>query len=75
MKDCLKQNEQLRYLLDKLRSEQASPLQTSDSNIQSDVEGDKGRTSDPSEVASENLSLKVSCWSKIENVIIGNLSF
>ncbi|CAD5194262.1 unnamed protein product [Musa acuminata subsp. malaccensis] len=58
VKDCLKQNEQLRYLLDKLRSEQASPSQTSDSNIQSDVEGDKGRTSDPSEVASENLSLK-----------------
>ncbi|WOK96977.1 spindle pole body component [Canna indica] len=57
VKDCLKQNEDLRNRLDKLRSERVSLLQTNN-NIQSDVDSEKGIACDPSEVSSENLLLK-----------------
>ncbi|KAJ0987825.1 hypothetical protein J5N97_006181 [Dioscorea zingiberensis] len=41
VKDCLKQNEELRFILDQMRSEQANQLQSSDGNIQSYAETEK----------------------------------
>ncbi|KAG6526203.1 hypothetical protein ZIOFF_016184 [Zingiber officinale] len=52
VKNCLKQNENLRILVDKLRSEQVSLLQTSDGIIQSDAESAEGKAD------SENRLLK-----------------
>lgn len=54
VKNCLKQNENLRILVDKHRSEQVSLLQTSDGIIQSEAESAEGKD------ASENRLLKVS---------------
>lgn len=54
VKNCLKQNENLRILVDKLRSEQVNLLQTSDGIIQSDAESVEGKA------ASENRLLMVS---------------
>lgn len=51
VKNCLKQNENLRILVDKLRSEQVNLLQTSDGIIQSDAESVEGKA------ASENRLL------------------
>ncbi|XP_042459242.1 paramyosin-like isoform X1 [Zingiber officinale] len=52
VKNCLKQNENLRMLVDKLRSEQVNLLQTSDGIIQSDAESAEGKAD------SENRLLK-----------------
>lgn len=54
VKGCLKQNENLCNLVDKLRLEQVSLLQTSDGIIQLDVESAEAKA------ASENRLLKVS---------------
>lgn len=54
VKNCLKQNENLRILVEKVRSEQVSLLQTSNGIIQSDAESVEGNA------ASENRLLKVS---------------
>jgi len=53
VRDCLKQNEELRSHLEKLRLEQASLLKVSNINTQSD-----NSISNSSELVTENLSLK-----------------
>ncbi|XP_039145118.1 uncharacterized protein LOC120282378 [Dioscorea cayenensis subsp. rotundata] len=62
VKDCLKQNEELRHLLDKMRSEQVNPLQSSDGNIPSypDTEKIVGNMSTSPASAVEYQLLKVS---------------
>ncbi|KAG1365665.1 paramyosin [Cocos nucifera] len=67
VKDCLKQNEELRHQLDKLRTEQVNPLQASDNTAQSYMETERGTIPDPSESGAEILLLKVSSWSSLEN--------
>ncbi|CAL4913737.1 unnamed protein product [Urochloa decumbens] len=57
VRDCLKQNEELRSHLEKLRLEQASLLKVSNINTQSDGQNDIS-ISNPSELVTENLSLK-----------------
>lgn len=57
VRDCLKQNEELRSHLDKLRLEQASLLKVSNINTQSDWQNDNS-ISNPPELVTENLSLK-----------------
>lgn len=61
MKECLKHNEEIRGLLDKLRSEQVKSLRSNASNAQLHVEAEQnvGNVSGPSEVVAENLLLKV----------------
>ncbi|CAN6295634.1 unnamed protein product [Urochloa humidicola] len=57
VRDCLKQNEELRSHLERLRLEQASLLKVSNINAQSD--GQNGNSiSNPPELVTENLSLK-----------------
>ncbi|XP_010931297.1 uncharacterized protein [Elaeis guineensis] len=58
VKDCLKQNEELRHQLDKLRTEQINPLQATDNTAQSYMETERGTIPDPSESGAENLLLK-----------------
>lgn len=67
MKDCLKQNEELRHQLDKLRTEQINPLQASDKTAQSYMETERGTIPDLSESGAENLLLKVGSLSSLEN--------
>ncbi|CAN6289916.1 unnamed protein product [Urochloa humidicola] len=57
VRDCLKQNEELRSHLEKLRLEQASLLKVSNINAQSDGQNDN-TISNPPELVTENLSLK-----------------
>ncbi|CAL4921951.1 unnamed protein product [Urochloa decumbens] len=57
VRDCLKQNEELRSHLEKLRLEQASLLKVSNINTQSDGQNDSS-ISNPPELVTENLSLK-----------------
>lgn len=57
VKDCLKQNEELRLHLEKLRIEQANLLKTSNSYIQPDGQSETS-ISNPPELVTENLSLK-----------------
>ncbi|KAJ1297799.1 hypothetical protein BS78_01G405000 [Paspalum vaginatum] len=57
VKDCLKQNEELRSHLEKLRLEQASMLKVSSITAQSDGENEIS-ISNPPELATENISLK-----------------
>ncbi|CAN6301426.1 unnamed protein product [Urochloa humidicola] len=57
VRDCLKQNEELRSHLEKLRLEQASLLKVSNINTQSDGQNDNS-ISNPPELVTENLSLK-----------------
>ncbi|XP_008792177.2 plectin [Phoenix dactylifera] len=58
VKDCLKQNEELRCQLDMLRTEQINPLQARDHTAQSYMETERGTIPDPSESGAENLLLK-----------------
>lgn len=60
VKECLKHNEELRGLLDKLRSEQIKSLRSNASNAQLYLEAAQnvGSISGPSEVVAENLLLK-----------------
>uniref|UniRef100_A0A453IF14 Uncharacterized protein n=1 Tax=Aegilops tauschii subsp. strangulata TaxID=200361 RepID=A0A453IF14_AEGTS len=55
VKDCLKQNEELRLHLEKLRIEQANLLKTNNTSVQLDGQSE---TSIPPELVTENLSLK-----------------
>ncbi|KAI4993858.1 flagellar attachment zone protein 1 [Hordeum vulgare subsp. vulgare] len=55
VKDCLKQNEELRLHLEKLRIEQAKLLKTNNTRAQLDGQTE---TSIPPELVTENLSLK-----------------
>uniref|UniRef100_A0A0E0NSZ2 Uncharacterized protein n=3 Tax=Oryza TaxID=4527 RepID=A0A0E0NSZ2_ORYRU len=57
VKDCLKQNEELRSHLEKLRLEQATLLKTSNTTIQPDGQNETS-ISFPPEFVTENLSLK-----------------
>ncbi|CAL4938695.1 unnamed protein product [Urochloa decumbens] len=57
VRDCLKQNEELRSHLEKLRLEQASLLKVSNINTHSDGQNDNS-ISNPPELVTENLSLK-----------------
>ncbi|XP_062210715.1 uncharacterized protein LOC133912141 [Phragmites australis] len=57
VKGCLKQNEELRSHLEKLRLEQASLLKVSNISIQSDGQNENS-ISNPPELVTENLSLK-----------------
>ncbi|KAL6907508.1 hypothetical protein ACP4OV_002547 [Aristida adscensionis] len=57
VKDCLKQNEELRSHLEKLRLEQASLLKATSVSIQSDGQSERS-LSNPPEFVTENLSLK-----------------
>ncbi|KAL6648389.1 hypothetical protein ACP70R_012613 [Stipagrostis hirtigluma subsp. patula] len=57
VKDCLKQNEELRSHLEKLRLEQASLLKVTNINIQPDGQNENSATN-PAELVTENLSLK-----------------
>ena len=61
VKDCLKQNEELRRMLDKLRSEQINLLRSGSSNAQLHVATEQS-VSGPPEVVAENLLLKVGSW-------------
>jgi len=60
--DCLKQNEELRSNLEKLRLEQASLLKISNITTQSDGQIENS-ISNPPEMVTENISLKVNHWS------------
>ncbi|KAF7049567.1 hypothetical protein CFC21_058084 [Triticum aestivum] len=55
VKDCLKQNEELRLHLEKLRIEQANLLKTKNTSVELDGQSE---TSIPPELVTENLSLK-----------------
>nr|CAB3501300.1 unnamed protein product [Digitaria exilis] len=57
VRDCLKQNEELRSHLERLRLEQASLLKVSNMNTQSDGQN-VNSVSDSPELVTENLSLK-----------------
>jgi len=57
----LKQNEELRRMLDKLRSEQINLLRSGSSNAQLHVATEQS-VSGPPEVVAENLLLKVGSW-------------
>lgn len=69
VKDCLKQNEELRSHLEKLRLEQATLLKTSNTTIQPDGQNETS-ISFPPEFVTENLSLKVDCWSCREYFLV-----
>ncbi|KAG0551780.1 hypothetical protein BDA96_01G452400 [Sorghum bicolor] len=56
VRDCLKQNEELRSHLEKLRLEQASLLKVS--NIATQSDGQIENSSNPPEMVTENISLK-----------------
>lgn len=58
VRECLKQNEELRSHLEKLRLEQASLLKSSSISIQPDEQNENSISNVP-ELANENLSLKV----------------
>lgn len=61
VKDCLKQNEELREILDKLRTEQASLLST---NTQKIMRGLAVNETNSQSYATEILSLKVGTTEK-----------
>lgn len=62
VRDCLKQNEELRSHLEKLRLEQTSMLKVSSIATQSDGQIENSILNPPAMV-NENISLKVNHWS------------
>jgi hypothetical protein len=61
VRDCLKQNEELRSHLEKLRLEQASLLEVSNITTKSDGQIENSISNLP-EMVTENISLKVNRW-------------
>jgi hypothetical protein len=61
VRDCLKQNEELRSHLEKLRLEQVSLLKVSNIATQSDGQTENS-ISNPPQMVIENISLKVNLW-------------
>ena len=75
MKDCLKQNEELRGMLNKLRSEQATLLPNSEIPLSSsDANKDGGNNSVPQAYTTEILFLKVSTKFVEGSFFLGALS-